>query len=131
MRGLDTNVLVRLLIADDPAQVQAVQTLLDGIEDETFFVPVTVLLEVLWVLGAGQYKLPRASLISTLETLLGHARIELQHEEAVEVALDYYKTHNHPDIADCLHLAICTLEGHVPLVTFDKRLTKLPDTLAL
>jgi predicted nucleic-acid-binding protein len=54
--SLDTNVLVRLLVIDDLVQAEQVAALIDA--SEACFVPITVALELEWVLR-GAYKLPR------------------------------------------------------------------------
>ena len=53
--ALDTNVLVRLLVNDDPAQAEQAAALIDA--SAACFVPITVALELEWVLR-GAYKLP-------------------------------------------------------------------------
>jgi hypothetical protein len=69
--ALDTNVLVRLLVNDDPAQAEQAATLIDA--SAACFVPITVALELEWVLRGG-YKLPREAVISVFEGLLaGHS----------------------------------------------------------
>ncbi len=52
MAGLDTNVLVRWLVADDPLQTAQARALLQSGRrgSKPFFVPSTVLLELEWVL---------------------------------------------------------------------------------
>ena len=52
MPALDTHVLVRYLVQDDPAQFAAAKRLIGRCLDEdlSLFVPVTVVLELEWVL---------------------------------------------------------------------------------
>ena len=52
MPALDTNVLVRYLVQDDAAQFAAARRLIRRCvaDDATLFVPVTVVLELEWVL---------------------------------------------------------------------------------
>ena len=52
MPALDTNVLVRYLVQDDPAQFAAAKRLVGRYLDEglSLFVPLTVVLELEWVL---------------------------------------------------------------------------------
>jgi predicted nucleic-acid-binding protein len=59
--ALDTNMLVRLLVNDDLAQAEQAAALIDA--SSACFVPITVALELEWVLR-GAYKLPRESVIS-------------------------------------------------------------------
>ena len=56
MRAIDTNVLVRALVQDDPAQSQRALALL---KDHPAYVPVTVVLELEWVLRS-RYAYPQA-----------------------------------------------------------------------
>lgn len=48
MIALDTNILARYLLGDEPAQAKAAATLLA--EEKDFTVPPTVMLELVWVL---------------------------------------------------------------------------------
>ena len=48
MIALDTNVLARYLLNDDAAQAEAAEALLSS--GERFFVPLTVWLDLVWVL---------------------------------------------------------------------------------
>ena len=54
MPSLDTNLLVRLLVADDLPQLHAVESLIRSAvrRRQTLFVPITVVLELEWVLRA-------------------------------------------------------------------------------
>ena len=64
MASLDTNVLVRWLVADDPAQTAQVDALLEAAQASAtqFFVPVTVLLELEWVLRS-RYRMDKPSIL--------------------------------------------------------------------
>ena len=64
--ALDTNVLVRLLVNDYPAQAEQAAALIDA--SAACFVPITVALELEWVLR-GAYKLRRAAVIRAFEAL--------------------------------------------------------------
>ena len=70
MKGLDTNVLVRLLVADDETQARRVVNLLESAErvGESFFVSSLVLLELAWVLELA-YDCTRAEVLEALERL--------------------------------------------------------------
>ena len=112
MIAVDTNVLVRCLTLDDPSQVLAAKALLahaDGV-----FVAKTVLLELEWVLRAA-YKLPRATIYSSLEKLLGLANLSAEDPGQIRQALDGYS--RGLDFADALHLAACNADEG--LFTFD------------
>ena len=67
MHGVDTNVIVRYLIGDDPAQAAKARGVIGQMP---VFVPKTVLLEVEWVLR-GVYELPSKQIIPALRFLPG------------------------------------------------------------
>ena len=52
--ALDTNVLVRLLVNDDPAQAEQAAALIDA--SAACFVPITVALELEWVLRGARLR---------------------------------------------------------------------------
>lgn len=126
MASLDTNILVRLLVQDDPRQTAAVQRLLaQSIQNaETLFVPVTVSLELEWVLRA-RYGFAKAAIVHALSTLLRAVELSFESEPALEMALLYYEQSS-SDYADCLHVALAELAQAQPLWTFDKAATKTP-----
>ncbi|MDP3423929.1 MAG: type II toxin-antitoxin system VapC family toxin [Burkholderiaceae bacterium] len=126
MASLDTNILVRLLVQDDPRQTAAVQRLLaQSIQNaETLFVPVTVSLELEWVLRA-RYGFAKADIIHALSTLLRAVELSFESEPALEMALLYYEQSS-SDYAYCLHVALAELAQAQPLWTFDKAAAKTP-----
>ena len=128
MRAFDTNLLVRILTRDDAAQVAVINRLMDEADEtgEVFFVPVTVVLEVEWVLRS-VYKRTKAQMVTALASLLMNASLDIEHHEAVELALDALE--NRPgrvDFADALHIGITDTAEHGPLVTFDTGCANLP-----
>ncbi len=111
--ALDTNLLVRLLTNDDPQQAGRVAELIDA--SPACFVPITVVLELEWVLR-GAYRLPRQAIISALRGLLQIRQLHLEQEEQVVQALDWYA--QGLDFADALHLL--RSEGCSALISFDR-----------
>lgn len=71
MRGLDTNVLVRYLVQDDPAQTARAAELIEAGADrgEHFFVADIVLCELVWVLDR-VYEYQRTEIAAALEGVL-------------------------------------------------------------
>ncbi len=67
MRAADTNVIVRYLMGDDPAQADKARAI---IGQEPVFVPRTVVLEVEWVLRS-VYEMPIGRIIPALRALAG------------------------------------------------------------
>lgn len=125
MAALDTNVLVRLLVADDPTQHAVVRALIrDAIDrQEPLFVPVSVFLELEWVLRS-VYGQGKTALVATLSGLLGTAELVFESEPALEAALHQYENTT-ADFSDCLHVALADAAGHRPLWTFDRKAGKV------
>jgi predicted nucleic-acid-binding protein len=126
MAGLDTNVLVRWLVADDDAQTARVQALLESGRSagEAFFVPTTVLPELEWVLRS-RYGLDKPALLLALNALLETQELDIQAEPALEHALHLYRQ-GRAEFADCLHAGLCAAAGQAPLLTFDAVAARLP-----
>ena len=121
MNALDTNVLVRLIVRDDPIQLaRAVALLRVG----PCWVPSTVLLETEWVLRAA-YGYRRAQVVEVFERLLAMA--ELQHEAptTASAALGWHR--EGLDFSDALHLAAA--RGHPRFASFDRALARASERL--
>jgi predicted nucleic-acid-binding protein len=93
MRGLDTNVMVRYVTADDPAQTAVVKALFEGAEEagERLFVSSIALCEVVWTLRGRPYSLSRREIATFLEGLLGAHLFELQDRDLLRQALLEYR----------------------------------------
>jgi len=115
MIALDTNLLVRALVADNPEQVAVVRRLIAG---DSAFISRTVLLEAEWVLRA-RYKKNRAELHEFFTALLETDNTVIETSEVVGNALDWYA--QGADFADALHLAAC---GTAVMHTFDRDFCK-------
>jgi predicted nucleic-acid-binding protein len=97
--AVDSNVLVRYLVEDDPDQAdRAEAVLLSG----AILVPTTVLLETAWVLGSG-YRFDRAAIVDGITKLLGLPGVQAEDSAAAGQALTWYA--QGLDFADALHLA--------------------------
>lgn len=112
MIALDTNVLARLLLRDDAAQFARVKALLAS--DQVFTAPVTVFLELVWVLEVSDCS--PADIERGLNLLLGMANFKPPQAEAVREALRGYA--QGLDFAGALHLALS--RGDEAFLTFDK-----------
>lgn len=122
MIGLDTNVLVRFLVDDDPAQgARARQAILAGGE---FYVDSAALCELVWVLER-RYKLSRATVAAAVDRVLRAEKFVTERGELARLALDDYRA-GHGDFADALigHAAIDA--GCNAVLTFDKNLKRMP-----
>lgn len=125
MPALDTNVLVRYLVQDDEAQLAVAKRLIRKSvrEGQTLFVPVTVTLELEWVLRSS-FEYSRDETMEILSALFSAAELTFESEHALEVALHLYREGS-ADFADCLHIALAAQAGELPMWTFDKRAGKV------
>lgn len=124
MPALDTNALVRYVVQDDAPQLAAARRLIRKCVDEgqVLFVPVTVTLELEWVLRSN-YEFIKDEVVQALSNLFSAAELTFESERALEVALQLYRK-GPADFADCLHIALAAQAGEPPLWTFDKRAAK-------
>ena len=120
MRAIDTNLLVRIIARDDPAQTKAAE----GFIARGAWVSHLVLAESVWVLDAVHGRSP-AQLAAAVELLLNHEHLSIQDSEVVARALANFRARPSLGFSDCLVLEIARQAGHLPLGTFDRRLAQL------
>ena len=99
MRAVDTNVLVRVLVNDDPGQGRRALALM---RTHPVWVAKTVLLETEWVLRS-LYQFDRQQIADALERLAGLANVQVEDPRCVHTALGWFR--DGLDFADALHLA--------------------------
>lgn len=123
MAAIDTNVLVRYLVEDDALQSAAARTLVEAAvrDRHPLFVPVTVMLELQWVLKS-RLGCDKGTALEVLTGLLSADELVFESEQAIEVALEFY----HRESADCLHVALAARAGECPLWTFDRKASRVP-----
>jgi predicted nucleic-acid-binding protein len=86
MRAIDTNVLVRLIARDDPAQT----ALAEAFVAKGAWVPLPALVETAWVLDA-VYERTAEQIATCMDMLLSHEQLVLERGEIVEAALDRFR----------------------------------------
>ena len=117
VQTLDTNVVVRLLVGDDPQQTPiAEQAFLSAIDNGGVYLPDVVLSEVAWVLRG--YTLDRDIRFQLLERLVRTRGVVVDDIDAVITALEQFRQGG--DLADQLILARATSAGALPVLSFDK-----------
>jgi len=126
MRAVDTNVLVRLLVRDDPDQVKTAESFIAS----GAWVSHLVLAEALWVLDAVYDRTPE-QIASAIDRLLNHKELTIQDAEVVTEALTHFQTRPALGFSHCLVLEIARKAGHLPFGTFDRSLPKLDGTKRL
>jgi predicted nucleic-acid-binding protein len=119
--GLDTNVLLRYLLRDDPAQARRAARELE--RDERFLIGSVVLCEVVWVLESC-YGFSRAEIGLTLEKILSTAQFEIEDKDLAQGALGDFRG-SAADFSDCLIGRRNRAVGATETVTFDNSLRGL------
>jgi predicted nucleic-acid-binding protein len=120
MKAVDTNILARFFI-DDPDDPEAARQRAPATRamSAPIFVPITVILELEWVMR-GFYSFAPAEVRRVLLALCGLATATVEDRNAVLQALDLHGRGF--DFADALHLA--RSQSCEALVTFDRGLAR-------
>jgi predicted nucleic-acid-binding protein len=124
MSALDTNVLVRFLVEDDPAQTAAAKRVLKAATDagETLFVSDVVLIEITWVLGRS-YQVNRQGLHGVIGRLLQARQLSFRNRSVFLQALERFEK-GKGDFADYVVFELAKEAGHQEVITFDQALLK-------
>ncbi len=125
MAALDTNILIRFLVEDDVKQLAAAKKLIRKCiaSGESLHIPITVALELEWVLRAS-FGFDKPAVLRTTSQLLSSVELSFESEGALESALVLYGQGS-ADFSDCLHVALASAAGQRPLWTFDKAASKI------
>jgi predicted nucleic-acid-binding protein len=125
VRGVDTNVLVRFLTADDPQQSpQANRALVEAEKaGQPLHINSVVLCELLWTLRSAPYGLDRPALAEAVDKLFSTAVFELQDRDLVRQALADFRT-GRADFPDYLIGRLNQQAGCIDTLTFDQRLAR-------
>ena len=124
MIALDTNILARYLLGDEPAQTRAARRLLEDTGTE-YWIPITVVLELAWVLRKAEA--PRSVVVEKLRELLSLRNVRPQNADLVFQALRWAT--QGVDLADALHLVMSAKVER--FATFDEALVKQARKLQL
>jgi len=123
--ALDTNVLVRFLVEDDPGQARSAGEIFDRLTDAApGFVGREVLVELVWVLERA-YGYARPEIAAALDGLLSATELEIEAADDVGPALELYRQDGF-GFADLMIAAAARRAGAAELVTFDRKAARLP-----
>lgn len=119
MTGLDTNILVRFFLQDDPLQSPKSDQVMGSLSpSEKGWVGVATILELLWVLSR-KNRMDRGGIATILNQLLTREEIEVEQSAVLLAALQQYRR-GKADFADCLIAASAQAAGCSRTVTFDR-----------
>jgi predicted nucleic-acid-binding protein len=118
--ALDTNVLVRYIVQDDPAQAAAAAKLIESecSSEEPGLVSSVTLCELVWVLSRG-YRASRERIGAVLRTLLCAEELQAEDPDLAWRALGLFQEGS-ADFADYLAGASNRARGATATYTFDK-----------
>lgn len=123
MTGLDTNVLVRYIMQDDAKQAASATQLVESLTPEApGFVPLTVVVELAWVM-LYCFELQRSQLVEALEAILRTKELVVERAEIVWKALRLFSSSS-ADFADCLIERSAASAGCQQTMTFDRAAAK-------
>lgn len=124
MIALDTNILIRYLVADDAAQTEAASELLSGLSPENpGFVCREVAVELVWVLERS-YRYSRKQISAVLEELIASEELEIETSDDVARAAFHYRGGG-AGFSDLMIATAANRRGAYPLYTFDRRAAQM------
>lgn len=121
--SVDTNILVRLIVRDDDKQVAQAEAFIKNGASVSHI----VIADALWKLAV-DYNRTASDQIEILEMLLKHETLSVEDPDTVAAALELFRSTPKLGFMDCLILEISKKAGHLPLGTFDRRLSKISGT---
>lgn len=126
MIALDTNVIVRFLVRDDEKQARLVYARFKEAEStrESFFVPLVVVLETIWVLESA-YNRSRKDILDSLEELSSMPILEFERAQLLQELLSKGRD-SHVELSDLLIALAAQSCGCSGGITFDKHASRLP-----
>ncbi|UUP17255.1 PIN domain-containing protein [Nitratireductor thuwali] len=123
--GIDTNVLLRMVLNDDERQRAAALALGTSLTVERpGFVSLIVLLEFYWSL-ASRYRQPKEQILATVRKLLRTRTLLFESFDAVVAALERANDRQ-VDFPDALIAEHYRASGCSHTVTFDKAAARIP-----
>lgn len=125
MIGLDTNVILRCFVDDDPNQARQARRFVAGqcSRENPGFVDRVALCEMVWVLLRG-HRFDRKKAADVVSRLLASSEIVLEDSDAVRAALRTFVERN-IDFADALIGEVNRARGCEVTATFDRKAAKL------
>ena|SRR5579872_4643705 len=125
MKGIDTNVLVRYIVQDDPEQSRQASQFIEAAcsEENTIFITGIILCELVWILET-VYDYSRQEIALVLEKILTVRQFHIFQPDILRKSLHDYQ-HLKVDFSDS-YIAHLNIDNECEYtVTFDKKATRL------
>ena len=126
MIGLDTNVLIRHIMQDDPLQSPKATRIIERqlSKEDPGFISLATILETAWVLESS-FRLSPHELAAAIERMLQIETLTIQNEHEVSAAVKVLKI-NQGAFDDALIGALGSWANCTHTLTFDKKASRLP-----
>jgi predicted nucleic-acid-binding protein len=120
MKAVDTNVLIRFLVKDDPKQANTVYRLFKHAESDhkEFWVPLAVILETIWVLES-VYRISRQEVVDSITDLLRLPVLKFEAQAAVQSFI-HSAGNSRVGLSDLLIAQSAKYSGCESVLTFDR-----------
>ena len=124
MKGIDTNILIRFLVGDDEKQAKKVYNIFKKTEldKKELFVPLLVMLELIWVLES-VYEISRTKILDSISELLLMPIFKFEHQSALQQFTNACRGNKY-DLSDLLIAHSAKTQGCESVITFDKKASK-------
>ena len=121
---IDTNVVLRHVLGDDPKQTASAQSVFDALRsgEKAALLLESVLAECVYVL-LHYYEVPKAEVVEKLDGVLRYPGIVNRDKHDLREALKLFGEHA-IDFVDCILVAKARI-AELELVTFDEKLKKM------
>jgi predicted nucleic-acid-binding protein len=129
--GLDTNLVLRFLLQDDPVQSRQANIVFEHQLSKTNlgYLSLPTVLEIVWVLG-GKINKTKAEINQYLELLLRAESLLIQNEQQVFEAA-FALSNGAGEFEDVLIAALNTWAGCSYTLTFDRKASRLANFRAI
>ena len=123
---VDTNVLLRLILNDEPAKTVAIKDFLRLPEAKRGAIELhtTTVSEIVYVLRSPRHSYPRDEIVRAMEMVLT-LPLRVVEADIVRSAIDLYRD-AHPDWDDCIVAAYALERSEGRLLSYDNGLRRIP-----
>lgn len=120
MIALDTNVIVRFLVQDDPQQSAEADAIIARLTPDTpGFLSREVMVELVWVLERA-YRLPRSDIAASVDGLLSSHELVVEAADRVGLAVERYR-HGGAGFSDHMIALSARDSGCTVIYSFDRK----------
>lgn len=116
--GIDTNVLLRIVVDDHAGQAAAARALTLSAPKSPIYINRVVICEAVWTLGRG-YRFSRAEIADALDLWLDNDRLDIEDRAEVEKAAAMFRL-SKADFADILIGLVNQRAGCTATYSFDE-----------